>query len=184
MRPDATFVEQPVRSLQTMLRVLSEDDSRYPTVVPDGIYGPSTMQAVATFQRNNAIPVTGVTDQATWDAIAGAHSDARVRVNKAEPIEILMDPGSVFRLGDSNPYIYLLQSILTQLSLDNSSIKTPPHNGILDQETVEALLAFQKLAELAETGELDRNTWKYLVRHFTLSAHHNMRMERKTGNLY
>ncbi len=180
MRPDATFVEQPVRSLQTMLRVLAEDDRRYPTVVPDGIYGPTTMQAVATFQRNNAIPVTGVTDQRTWDTIADAYDDARVRVEKAEPIEILLDPAVVYRLGDSNPYIYLLQSILTQLSIDNASINTPPHNGILDRETVEALIAFQKLARLAETGELDRNTWKYLVRHFTLNAHHNMRVERST----
>ncbi len=179
MRPDATFVQQPVRSLQTMLRVLAEDDRRYPTIVPDGIYGPSTMQAVATFQRNNELPVTGVTDQNTWDAIAHIYKDARVRVEKAEPIEILLDPGAVYRLGDSNPYIYLLQSILTQLSLDNAAISPPPHNGILDQETVEALMAFQKLAELAQTGELDRKTWKYLVRHFTLSAHHNMRLDRR-----
>ena len=178
MRPDATFVEQPVRSLQTMLRSLAEDNSRYPTVVPDGIYGPSTMQAVATFQRNNALPVTGVTDQTTWDSIAGEYRDARVRAEKAEPIEILLDPGAVYRLGDSNPYIYLLQSILTQLSIDNVTINTPPHNGTLDQETAQALMAFHKLAQLAETGELDRNTWKYLVRHFTLSAHHNMRVER------
>ena len=181
MRPDASFVEQPIRSLQTMLRVLSEDNSKYPSVVPDGIYGPSTMQAVATFQRYNGIPVTGVTDQATWDAIADAYKDARVRVEKAEAIEILIDPGDIYRLGDSNPYIYLLQSILAQLSLDNSSINAPPHSGVLDAETVEALIAFQKLAQLAETGELDRNTWKYLVRHFTLSAHHNMRTH-KTGN--
>ena len=178
MRPDASFVEQPVRSLQTMLRVLANDNEKYPTVVPDGIYGPSTMQAVATFQRNNAIPVTGITDQLTWDTIADAYNDARVRVEKAEPIEILIDPGVAYKLGDSNPYIYLLQSILTQLSLDNSAIVAPPHTGVLDSETVDALIAFQQLAKLAETGELDRNTWKYLVRHFTLSAHHAMRTTR------
>ena len=40
MRPAESFIEQPVRSLQTMLRVLAEDDQRLPTVVPDGIYGP------------------------------------------------------------------------------------------------------------------------------------------------
>lgn len=180
MRPDESFVEQPIRSLQTMLRVLSEDNKKYPTVVPDGIYGPSTMQAVATFQRYNAMPVTGVTDQSTWDAIAAAYKDARVRVEKAEAIEILMDPGDVYRLGDSNAYIYLLQSILTQLSLDNTTINAPPHSGILDDETAEALISFQKLAQLAQTGELDRNTWKHLVRHFTLSAHHNMRTEKKS----
>ena len=181
MRPDESFVEQPIRSLQTMLRVLSEDNSKYPPVIPDGIYGPSTMQAVATFQRYNGIPVTGVTNQATWDAIASAYAEARIRVEKAEAIEILIDPNDIYRMGDSNPYIYLLQSMLTQLSLDNTSIVAPPHSGVLDQETADALMAFQKLAELAETGELDRKTWKYLVRHFTLNAHHNMRTE-KAGN--
>lgn len=181
MRPDESFIEQPIRSLQTMLRVLSKDNRKYPPVVPDGIYGPSTMQAVATFQRYNGIPVTGVTDQATWNAIAKAYEDVRVRVEKAEAIEILIDSGDVYRLGDSNPYIYLLQSILTQLSIDNSAINAPPHTGVLDAETIEALTAFQRLAELDETGELDRKTWKYLVRHFTLSAHHNMRVTRK-GN--
>ena len=45
MRPEASFIEQPVRSLQTMLRVISQDDSRYPAVIPDGIYGPDTMHA-------------------------------------------------------------------------------------------------------------------------------------------
>ena len=51
MRPGESFVEQPVRSLQTMLRLLAEDDPRLPTVIPDGIYGPSTMIAVTAFQR-------------------------------------------------------------------------------------------------------------------------------------
>lgn len=178
MRPDETFVAQPVRSLQTMLRVLSEDNNKYPIVVPDGIYGPSTTQAVATFQRYNSLPVTGVTDQRTWEAISEAYDDARTRIEKAEYIEILMDPGAVYRLGDSNPYIFLLQSMLTQLALDNSSINTPNHTGILDDDTVRSLTAFQTLTELSPTGELDRNTWKHLSKHFTLNAHHNMRISK------
>lgn len=178
MRPDSSFIAQPIRSLQTMLRVLSEDNRRYPSVIPDGIYGPSTMQAVATFQRQNGIPATGVTDQITWDAISEAYKDARIRVEKAEAIEILIDPDEIYRLGDSNPYIYLAQSILTQLSLDNSSIIAPGHTGVLDSNTAAALTAFQKLADLEETGQLDRITWKNLSRQFTLSAHHNMRTER------
>ena len=36
MRPAESFVSQPVRSLQTMLRVLAEDDPRLPTVVLTG----------------------------------------------------------------------------------------------------------------------------------------------------
>ena len=180
MRPGESFVAQPVRSLQTMLRVISEDDRRIPTVVPDGIYGPSTMNAVSAFQRQNGLPVTGITDQETWERIVSVYEPALVRVDKAESIEIIMDPGQVFRIGDSSPYIYLLQSMLTQLSLDHPRIIAPGHSGILDESTAASLLAFQSLSGLEATGDLDKITWKNLVRQFTLNANHHAAIHRRT----
>ena len=170
MRPGESFVAQPIRSLQTMLRVIAEDDARLPTVIPDGVYGPSTMQAVSAFQRQYGLPVTGITDQNTWEQIVSVYEPALIRIGPAEPIEIIMEPGEVFRLGDSNAYIYLLQSILIQLSNDNPTIAPPEHNGVLDDPTSQALAAFQLLAGLPPTGELDKITWKYLTKQFTLSA--------------
>ncbi len=170
MKPGESFVEQPIRSLQTMLRVIAEDDSRLPTVVPDGIYSQSTMQAVTAFQRLYGLPLTGIADQATWDRIVSVYEQAFVRVGPAEPIEIIFEPGQIFRIGDKNAYIYLLQSILIQLATENPTISKPDHNGILDDLTSEALAAFQLLAGLPPTGELDRLTWKYLSKQFTLSA--------------
>ena len=170
MKPEESFVEQPIRSLQTMLRVIAEDDPRLPAVIPDGIYGASTMNAVTAFQRLYGLPITGITDQSTWERIVDVYENSLIRVGKAEPIEIIMDPGEVFRLGESNAYIYLLQSILTQLANDNPTISPPDHNGVLDNPTSEALAAFQFLAGLPPTGELDKVTWKYLVKQFTLSA--------------
>lgn len=170
MRPPESFIEQPVRSLQTMLRVLAQDDPRLPTVVPDGIYGPTTMHAVTAFQRQNGLPVTGVTDQQTWELIVNLHESALIRVGKAQPIEIVLEPGQIFRRNDTSPYIYLLQSMLTQLSLDNPSIIPPGHSGIMDEDTVRSLAAFQQLAGLPVTGEFDRITWKHLVLQFTLDA--------------
>ena len=170
MKPSESFVAQPIRSLQTMLRVIAEDDPRLPTVVPDGIYGQSTMQAVAAFQRLYGLPVTGITDQDTWEQIVMVYKSALIRIGPAEPIEILLEPGQVLRIGDSNAYIYLLQSILTQLSTENPTISRPDHSGIFDDPTSEALAAFQLLAGLPPTGELDRITWKYLAKQFTLSA--------------
>ena len=87
MKPGESFVTQPVRSLQTMLRVIAEDDPRLPTVVPDGIYGQSTMQAVAAFQRLYSLPVTGITDQDTWEQIVMVYESALIRIGPAEPIE-------------------------------------------------------------------------------------------------
>lgn len=172
MRPAESFVQQPIRSLQTMLRVIAEDDGGLPTVVPDGIYGQETINAVNAFQRKYGLPITGITDQLTWERIVEIYEPALIRAGKAEPIEIIMDPGQVFRRGDRGPYIFLLQSLLTQLSLDTPSILRPDHSGILDDTTAVSLSEFQRLAALPITGELDKITWKHLVRQFSLNAHH------------
>lgn len=170
MRPGESFVMQPVRSLQTMLRVIAEDDNSLPTVVPDGIYGPSTMQAVSAFQRKYSLPVTGAVNQVTWEEIVKIYEPAIIRVGKAEPIEIIINPGEVFEKNDSSPYIYLLQAMLTHLSNDHPAISLPSFSGVIDDATYLSIKNFQKLAGLNDTGELDRITWKHIVRHFTLNA--------------
>ena len=173
MKPGESFVQQPVRSLQTMLRVISEDDSTLPTVVPDGIYGPATMIAVTSFQRREGIPVTGIVDERTWTRIANAYEPALVRVGKAEPIEILLEPGQVILIGERSPYIFLTQGMLAQLSNDHVDIIYPELTGVLDDVASNSLKGFQSLAGLPPTGTLDRITWQHLARQFTLNAAHN-----------
>ena len=114
--------------------------------------------------------------------IVEAYEPALIRVDKAQPIEIILDPGQVFRSGDSSPYVYLLQSMLTQLSKDHPTISIPTHSGMMDEDTVQSLAAFQKLAGLLETGEFDKITWKHLVLQFTLNAHHHAAGHRRITN--
>lgn len=170
MRPTESFVANPIRSLQTMLRVIAENDPTLPTVVPDGIYGQQTLSAVSAFQRRYGLPVTGITDQDTWDTIVAVYEPALVNVGKAEPIEIIMAPGQIYRLGDSSANLYLSQSMLSFLAHLHPVIPAPSHNGVLDAETAAAILAFQILTNLPQTGELDRMTWKNLARQFTLNT--------------
>ncbi len=173
MRPPESFIAQPVRNLQTMLRVLAEDDNSLPTVVPDGIYGQTTMHAVTEFQRREGLPLTGITDQNTWDRIVQRYEPALIRIDKAEPIEIIMDPNQVFVFGDEGPYIILMQAMLIWLSRDHDGIPAPISTGVFDEETEKSLSGFQFLAGLPQTGQLDKITWKHLSKHFTLNAHHN-----------
>ena len=173
MRPGESFVRQPVRSLQTMLRILAENDKSLPTVVPDGIYGPTTSQSVTTFQRKYGLPATGVVNQETWERIVTVYETALVNIDTAEPIEILLEPGQVFHRGDSSPYIYLLRAMLIQLSNDHPTIERPESTGVIDDITVSSIKGFQKLAGLEQTGDFDRITWKHLVKQFTLNANHN-----------
>lgn len=173
MRPEESFVGQSIRSLQTMLRVIAEDDPNLPILIPDGIYGPSTMIAVTAFQRREGIPITGIADELTWDRVVAAYEPALIRVGKAEPIEILLEPGQIIIIGESSPYVYLVQGMLAQLSKEHYDILLPGFSGTLDADTADSLKGFQKLAGLPATGTLDRITWKHLVRQFTLNAAHN-----------
>lgn len=173
MRPLCSFVGQPIRSLQTMLRVIAEDDPTHLRIVPDGIYGPETTAAVSTFQRKHGLPVTGVTDHATWEAVVGAYTPALVRIDAAQPVDIIMNPGQVIRRGESNPHLYLAQAMLTVLADIYKSVAEPTHSGILDEPTVDSLSSFQILCGLPMTGTLDKHTWKHLALHYPLATNLN-----------
>ena len=132
MRPPESFVSQPVRSLQTMLRILAEHDDRYETVVPDGVYSPQTMSAVAQFQRTHGIPVTGVTDQRTWEEIVARYEPALIFVDQAQPVEIILNPNEVLSFGENSPYLYVAQAMLVVLAETYGSIDRPSMTGTLD----------------------------------------------------
>ena len=170
MRPGESFVSQPVRSLQTMLRTIAESDDRYNSVIPDGIYGPQTVAAVSVFQRNHGLPVTGITDEATWDAIAARYEPALVQVDQAQAVEVILNPNEVLGRGEESPYLYVAQALLTVLSETYGSIGRPGFTGILDAATADSLASFQALSGLPMTGELDKITWKQLALHFPLAA--------------
>lgn len=171
MKPEASFLSQPIRSLQTMLRVLAEYDARHETLIPDGIYGPATVSSVSKFQRLHGLPVTGIADQATWEAIVAAYETALISISEAESLGIILDPGQVIRLGERHPHIYLVQAMLAVLEEAYQSIGPVSHTGILDQPTANALSAFQQLNRLPMTGNLDKRTWKHLALHYPLAAH-------------
>ena len=170
MRPDESFVGNSVRSLQTMLRVIAADENRSISVIPDGIYGQDTLSEVAYFQRRAGLQPTGVTDQATWEAIVAAYEPALIRVGPPQPLLIVMEPGEVIYPGMGHPNVYLAQAILTVLSQQYPGITEPGITGIIDLPTERSLSSFQELNLLPVTGALDRETWKSLALHYPMAA--------------
>ena len=170
MRPPESFVGQPIRSLQTMLRVIAEDDPTHLRIVPDGIYGPVTIAAVSSFQRKHGLPVTGVTDLTTWEAIVAQYEPALIRIAEAHPLDIVLNPGQIIRRGERHPNVYLVQGMLAVLSDTYQSIGKPGMTGILDAPTADALASFQQLSGLPMTGNLDKHTWKHLALQYPLAS--------------
>lgn len=180
MKPNESFVGQPIRSLQTMLRVIAQQDERQPNVIPDGFYTADTTRAVSAFQRRAGLPVTGITDQQTWDAIIPVYEAALVEVEEAEPLWIVLDPNQVIRQGEENPNLYIVQAVLLVLSQTYGSIPAPAVTGILDIPTAEALSAFQQLSLLPATGELDKQTWKHLALHYPMATNRTKNKKART----
>ena len=173
MRPTESFVGQPIRALQAMLRVIAEDDPSHPSLVPDGIYGPETMAAVSHFQRRHGLGVTGVTDLPTWETIVAHYHPALIRVTSAQPLDIILESGQVLCKGQCNPHVYLVQAMLAVLSDVYKSVAEPTHSGILDEPTADSLSTFQILSGLPMTGTLDKHTWKHLALQYPLAANLN-----------
>ena len=170
MRPPESFIGQPIRNLQTMLRTLAEDSQDYVRLVPDGIYGPETVAAVTTFQRRHGLPPTGVTDQITWEAVVAEFEPALIRRDSAQPLYIVLNPGQIIRKGERHPNVYLIQAMLAVLAETYESIGRPGSTGILDEATSDSLAAFQMLSGLPMTGQLDKGTWKQLALQYPLAA--------------
>ncbi len=170
MRPPESFIGQPVRSLQTMIRVIAQNEPNQPSLIPDGIYGNQTTAAVSAFQRNHGLPVTGVADQATWEAIVTAYEPAVIIAGPAQPLEIVLDSGEVLGRGSDDPDIYIVQAVLTVISNAYGSVTPPGSSGVLDEPTSASLIAFQEMTGLPQSGELDKLTWRQLALHYPLAA--------------
>lgn len=170
MRPLESFVGQPIRSLQTMLRVIATQAGDPVPLIPDGIYGAQTMAAVSHFQKSHGLQVTGVTDQATWEAVVAAYESARINVEQAQMVEIILNPNQVIRKGQHHPVVLLAQAMLLTLARVYGSVGTPSQTGVLDEPTSDALGSFQMLSRLPITGALDKKTWKHLALQYPLAA--------------
>jgi len=170
MRPLESFVGQPIRSLQTMLRVIANDQGYDLSVIPDGIYGKQTMAAVSEFQRRSGLPVTGTADRQTWETIVSSYTPARTRQGEAQPIAAIFEPGEVIRKGEFHPNVYLAQGMLIIMSESYPGISMPGMTGYIDIPTSASLESFQLFSQLPATGELDRETWKNLALHYPQAA--------------
>jgi len=170
MRPPESFIGQPIRSLQTMLRVIAESDGSQSSVVPDGIYGQQTANAVTVFQRRYGLPVTGVADQTTWDAIYAVYEPALVLVGEAQPLNIILEPLEVITENQFHPNLFVVQGMLNVFSLAYASILAPDLTGKLDIPTAQSLSAFQELSGLPVTGRLDKQTWRHLALQYPSAA--------------
>lgn len=160
----------PVRSLQTMLRLLSQADPSIPPVIPDGVYGTVTLRSVTAFQKKAGLPQTGTADLPTWQALTAEYRRAAVTHLAAAPLLPALQPAQVVRQGQTNHHLYLVQGMLQALSQVYTGMPSCSVTGRLDPACARCLRWFQEKAGLPATGDLDRHTWMVLAKVYRLAV--------------
>lgn len=167
---EGTFLGRPVRGLQTMIRMISKMIPDIPSVIPDGIYGPSTMRAVTALQRHVHLPATGVADQATWDEIVRLYHDACEHLLPPQPLQLRMQPGQCVAPGEENLHMNLVEAMFQSLGKIYENVPHVEITGINDENCTGAICWLQTLSGLPVTGALDRRTWRYLAGLYQLAC--------------
>ena len=159
---------QPVSSLQYMLGELSYAHEQLPFVAVDGVFGEQTLEAVMTFQREFALPVTGRVDQRTWDEIV--HHYRAWERERAHPRPLRVCPPRPFQVepGEQDDALAVAQTVFSLLSGVLDGIVPQGAGNYLDEASVRNTCWLQGVAGMEHTGVLDRFTWNMLARLYDL----------------
>ena len=159
------------RNLQKYLRQLAYFDSDIPFVPIDGNKGSRTTEALRAYQARRGLPVTGVADQETWEAL---YEDYLISLEEeAPPAGISPFPSEpkdyALKIGAEGFAVSAVQHMLEEISVF-FPITPIEVTGIYDDATRDAVSEVQVRYLLPVTGEVDKLTWNALVRLYD-SAH-------------
>lgn len=151
-----------VKQLQTYLYYISLKNSAIPQTAADGIYGNETAAAVSAYQKFRGLPVTGIVDQVTFDAIS--YDYAAVTEEACRPASLCIFPRGGYKAakGDSDDIIYLIQLVLRYISSEYET-EHVELDGVYGDSEVKAVTAVQQKHGLPPTGEVDRATWDVMA---------------------
>jgi peptidoglycan hydrolase-like protein with peptidoglycan-binding domain len=130
--PNSAWPKVTVRSLQYLL------SARGAKLTVDGVFGPKTKAAVASFQRAHHLTVDGVVGAKTWGALI-----------------------VTVKLGSTG---YAVRAVQDQLNYGSSRFGFPVAvDGIFGPTTQLAIRAFQAAGRVAADGIVGPVTWQALV---------------------
>ena len=165
-----SYLQSPVLSLQSMLAVLSRSGLDIPAVIPDGLYGPETSDAVSSFQRLHGLPESGQTDNATWNRIVDAFTRLSPLVLPAAPLNVIWQPMQTISAGEENLQLNLIQGMLAALRHVFPEIPEVRVTGVHDAASVRAVRWFQRKSGLTDDGVLTQIDWLYLAGLYRLAV--------------
>ena len=160
---EVQYSGQPIRSLQHMLNQLAIHNSTLTRLAVDGVFGERTLEAVMVFQREYHLPVNGVVNLDTWDAIREAYFQTELLYGVPPALNVLPNGTYTAAEGTECQAILIVQAMFGSLNKVMSNFVPCQYNGCNDGDTHKNIREVQRLAGLPINGTLDRATWSYMV---------------------
>ncbi len=156
-RTEFPLTGEPIRSMQTFLRKISERRD-IPKVVTDGIFGGQTKDAVMAFQRLYKLKPTGEADKETWDKIVEIFDEVTKETAPPDCLVIFPESGYIIEAGSEDRLLYVLQAALKGISENVENVPGANITGVHDEASVAAVKSIQKISGMEETGRIDKDT--------------------------
>ena len=163
---------EAILNIQKYLRQLSYHDESINPVPIDGIWESDTSRAVTSFQRKNALPITGTVDRATWDKLKEAYDKSVAQNSPTTPIYLFPRIPQDYSLGIgetgflNDTVQYMLGELASIYFFPNFEI-----SKVYNENTAEAVRDFQRRNSITPNGKVNRETWD------ALAIQHNILLE-------
>ena len=152
-----------VTSLQYYLNVIAYYNPNLNVFPIDGVFGPSTVNAVNAFQNFYGLPVTGVVDRETWNLIEEIYRQIEESLPEGYSEGLAKAyPGYFLSEGMEGPDVRDLQTYLSLISQNIQGIPPVEVDGIFGPATTAAVRAFQSLYAIPVNGAVGPVTWFYI----------------------
>lgn len=159
---------EDVRILQRQLNRIADNYPAIPRLSAiDGYFGVETEEAVRAFQRIFNLTVDGIVGKATWYKVKSIYNGIKslneLYSEGLTPEEVQREFPRQLQEGDTGLDVRTVQYILAVVAYFDPQLPVPRVDGIFDQDTRDAVMAFQRAYDLDPTGVVNRETWNRLV---------------------
>ncbi len=123
------------------------------------LFSNDVQASVLSFQRWFGLPLTGIVDQLTWNAMETVYLSTLSGSGEPVVTEDGEYPGYVLTLGSAGNAVEELQFYLNGIAARFCQSDFVPEIGVYDLITQEAVERIQAFLNLKVTGDVDRITW-------------------------
>ena len=164
------MVGENIVRIQVMLNRIARNYPAIPKIPTpvSGVFDQATEQAVRKFQEVFSLTPDGIVGNATWYKLVflyvGVLRLSELASQGQTYYNIIYQAPDRLQEGDRNTGVQLLQYLLDVVSQFYDEVPAVAADGIFGPATRQAVVAFQQLAGLPQTGAVDQTVWEALYR--------------------